>query len=232
MWRPMRPTVVYVGEVAFGLTLIELSQSVEVTYKNSKWVPVSGVPVRKGRGARAYDDWTTWHDLPSGRLVLAAYLLYAGSYWRREWQEDKPGDLSGKVKTITRALKREAPAVVKAVAEAKHQREVAHKQWEAQQAEWRRQEAERRRIELDKRSREELLAIVDSWARAKRIEEFFGDAEERAAQMEDADRGVALERVKRARRLLGSVDALRRLDSWNSPHEWRAGVGRETDGDT
>jgi hypothetical protein len=38
LWSPQRPTVVYVGSVAFGLAVIEMSESVVLQYVNGKYI--------------------------------------------------------------------------------------------------------------------------------------------------------------------------------------------------
>ena len=38
LWSPWRCTVVYIGTVAIGLTIIEMSEEVEVRYVNGKYI--------------------------------------------------------------------------------------------------------------------------------------------------------------------------------------------------
>jgi hypothetical protein len=38
-WAPDRPTIVYVGTVAIGLTIFELSEEVDVRHVDGKYVP-------------------------------------------------------------------------------------------------------------------------------------------------------------------------------------------------
>jgi hypothetical protein len=50
IWSPQRCTVVYIGTVAIGLTLIELSENVESRYVNGEYVRLSDyVPKRRDR---------------------------------------------------------------------------------------------------------------------------------------------------------------------------------------
>ncbi|MEN8133677.1 MAG: hypothetical protein ABFS45_26660, partial [Pseudomonadota bacterium] len=52
LWAPQRCTVVYIGTVAFGLTVIEMSEEVEARYVNGEYVRLSDyVPKRRGRHA-------------------------------------------------------------------------------------------------------------------------------------------------------------------------------------
>ena len=76
LWSPMRCTVVYIGTVAIGLTVIEMSEEAEARYMNGEYVRLTDyVPKRRGRYAQDY-GWTNTHDFPTGRLCLQAYSPY------------------------------------------------------------------------------------------------------------------------------------------------------------
>lgn len=74
-WSPFRPTVVYVDSIAFGLAVIEMTESVEMRYVNGKYIRESEYVPPK---TRRYVDhtWTTTRDLPSGRMQLVVYSPY------------------------------------------------------------------------------------------------------------------------------------------------------------
>ena len=104
--------------------------------------------------------------------------------------------------------------------EARRQDEVERQRREAEcrERELREQE-ERRRAQAVKESREQLFAIVDAWALADRIERFFDDAERHASALNSDDRAALLDRIRKARGLLGGTDALARLRQWKAPSE-------------
>ena len=158
-------------------------------------------------------------DMPSGRLCLQAYSPYWGTEWIRQWRESQAGGLPKKFPAIARELEREAATIADLVEEARRKAEQEHQRWEAMKEKWRQEEAERRRVKAINDSREELTAIIEAWAGAKRIDEFFTDAEQRLAGLSDEDRTVILDRLKRAREFLGGVDALERFKSWKLPDE-------------
>jgi hypothetical protein len=219
LWSPLRSTVVYVGTVAIGLTMFELAESVEVRWVDGKYVSVSELTAtRRSQYAHA-SSWTHTQDLPSGRLCVQAYSPYRGTDWKRQWRESKAGDFPGKFKSITRELAREAATIAKLVEEAEHRAELERQRWEEMQEKWRREEAERRRIKAIKDSSAKLHEIIDAWGEAKRIEEFFKDAELRLEGLGDEDRAAILDRLKRARELLGGIDALERFKAWKTPDE-------------
>jgi hypothetical protein len=67
-WSPGRSTIVYLGSVAVGLTLIEDSHEVEVVYVDGKYIPTKNL-----KKSQVASRWPTKRDLPSGRFRLRAY---------------------------------------------------------------------------------------------------------------------------------------------------------------
>lgn len=215
-WAPDRPTVVYVGTVAIGLTIFELSEEVDVRYVDGKYVPVAQHPVPK---RRATYESIHKRDMPSGRLCLRASSPYPRARWEKQWREATGSDLTSKVLHIVRELEAETATIARLVAEGERQAEIQRREWEAQHERWQREEAERRRAQNIKESREQLFALIEAWGLAKRIEGFFEDAECRAAVLGQEDREALLDRLHRARALLGGVDALQRFLKWKAPEE-------------
>ena len=84
---------------------------------------------------------------------------------------------------------------------------------------WRREEEVERAAKALKDSKEDLLQVIDAWAEAKRLEAFFADAERRAQDLPDEQRERTKERLRRARALIGSTDALERFGAWRAPEE-------------
>ena len=118
-----------------------------------------------------------------------------------------------------RALERAAVIIARLAEEGERQAELERREWEAQREQWRREEAERRAERALKDSREDLLRIINGWAESNRIEQFFLDAERRAAALTDNERLKILERLKCARLLVGSTDTLDHFMTWRSPDE-------------
>ncbi|MDO9005032.1 MAG: hypothetical protein Q7V20_16430 [Aquabacterium sp.] len=220
LWSPGRDTVVYVGTVAIGLTIIEMSEEVEVRYVNGEYVRVRDyVPPKRGRYAVDH-SWTTMKDIPTGRLCLQAYSPYARAKWKKQWRETTAArSLDAQIRGIVKELEEAAVEVAHLVEEGMRQAEIEHQQWEAQRREWRREEEERRTAKALKQSREDLHHIIDRWAESNRIEQFFVEAERRAAALDAEERLRLLDRLKQARELIGSIDALDHFLDWKSPDE-------------
>lgn len=219
LWSPMRCTVVYIGTVAIGLTIVEMSEQAEARYINGEYVLVTEhSPKRRGRYAQDM-GWRSTHDFPTGRLYLQAYSPYPRTNWSRQWRETEKRDLSDRIPTITRELSKAADEIAQLAAEGERQAEVERQRWQLQMATRRREQAERDAAKALKDSKDELLEIIEAWAAAEQLEAFFADAESRAQELSHEPRKLAIERLRQARDLIGSTDALARLTSWKTPRE-------------
>ena len=134
----------YVGTVAFGLSIIEMSEEVEVRYVNGEFVRESEYLAPK-RSRYAMDrTWTTTRDFPTGRLCLQAYSPYWRAKWVHQWRETIDRDLTSRIPAIVKELRRAVVDVARLIEEGARQAELERQQWEVQQAKWQREEAERK----------------------------------------------------------------------------------------
>jgi hypothetical protein len=196
-----------------------MSEEVEMRYINGKYIREQDyVPPKRSRYGHEY-TWTTQKDYPTGRLCLQAYSPYPRAHWVKRWQETKNRDLVTQIKTIVKELEHAAVDIARLVEKGELQAKVERQEWEAQQERWRREEEERRAAMAYKESRDELLQIIKTWESANYIEQFFQDIERRAAGLSDEDRIRLLERLKLARKMVGSADALDRFMAWKAPDE-------------
>jgi len=132
LWSPMRCTVVYIGTVAIGLTVVEMSEEAEARYVNGEYVRLTDyVPKRRGRYAQDY-GWTSTHDFPTGRLCLQAYSPYPRAAWSQQWRETPIRDLSGRIPAIVRELEKATIEIARLVEEGERQAEIERQRWEAQ----------------------------------------------------------------------------------------------------
>ena len=133
--------------------------------------------------------------------------------------ERTPGNLPHRLRKVRRTLLQPVPNSEKRLEQAHLDAEERERHWQIAEAKRRREEQERREREAYKESREQLLAIVDRWALARRIEDFFQDLERRMASLEEAERAALSVRLQEAREMLGTVDAGRHFSAWRSPGE-------------
>jgi hypothetical protein len=219
LWSPGRCTVVYIGTVAIGLTIIEMSEELEARYVNGQYVPERDYVPPKRRSYATDRTWTTKKHFATGRLCLQAYASYWDGKWVRKWLETKDRNLPSRIASIVNELEGSVPEVTRMVEEGKRAAELERQRWEAQQQQWRREEAERRAAKAVKDSKDELRNIIDVWTEANRISQFFIDAESRVENLEEDARERIRERLRLARDLVGAVDALELLMTWKTPDE-------------
>ena len=216
-WRPARPTVVFVGGLAFGMTLYEMTEYVDAHVVNGKWVRVSETPASGRRSHRPSDAYKT--ALPSGRLALRVWCASGWVSWEQHWRESRPEELPSKFHAIRRALEEAVPTLERAIGDAQLKAAEDWKIWEAKRHEEERRAAERRKAEAVEASRAELLEIVDRWALAQNMESFFTDAEVRAQALDANSQQSVLQRIAQARRLLGGTDPLTHFLGWQPPED-------------
>ena len=222
LWSPSRCTVVYIGTVAIGLTIIESSEDVEVRYvngKNGKYVREEDYTPSRQKSYGYERHWTTTRRYPTGRLCLQAYSPYPGTDWSKQWRETKKRDLGRQTKTMMRTFEREAPQIAKMVEEEELQTEIRRQEWEKQRVQRQKEVAERRAAQAYRDSKAELLEVIDRWAEATKIEAFFQDLERRVEDLVGQEKTAIEERIRLARDMIDSVNALDHLIRWKSPKE-------------
>lgn len=219
LWSPMRCTVVYVGTVAIGLTIIELAEEATALYVDGEYVRQRDYVASGHGGGRFRHSWSTKKQFPTGRLCLQAYSPYPGVKWVRQWRGAKGRSLSQQVTAIAEALEREACVIAALVEDAEKKANIERQRLDEQFERWRQEEAERKAKQALDDSRKDLLEIIDNWSQAARMEQFFRDAEQRLDQLPADDKTRLTERLRLARDLVGSVDPLDYFLAWKSPAE-------------
>jgi hypothetical protein len=219
LWVPRRPTVVYVGTLAIGLTIIELSELTDAKSVNGEYVRLKPAAPRRMKRRDLSGGRITKHDFPSNRLCLQAYSPYLSAEWTKQWREIKGEDLKKRIPTIIKDLMESVPKIVKLIEEGERNAAIVRRQWEETRKRREREEAERIASEAQKKSKQQLIDFIDSWAKAKCITEFFNEITAQLSSV-DAERCEELKiRLERARDLIGAVDPLQILRDWQSPEE-------------
>lgn len=135
------------------------------------------------------------------------------------WRETKDHDLTSRIPSIVKVLERAVTEIARLAEAGEREAELERQRWDAEREQWRQEEAERRTAKALKDSRDELLHIIDDWAQSMKLEQFFEHAERKAAFLAEDERRRMLARLKHARELAGSGDALDRFMGWKAPHE-------------
>ena len=220
-WTPERPTVVFIGEVAIGLTVYEMTEATEVMYMGGKYVPVTTLSEEQRRKMTRPHYWTSTEDRPSGRFRVQAYSSAWRVEWVKQWSEAKRGQLSSLIAGIVRELEAAGPALGARIEAADAKAEEEHRQWQEKERLRREAEERARQEKLRQESRQELLAAIASWSEVQRIGAYFAEVERAAERLDDGPRQQLLERLSHAKALIGNVDPADALLRWKSPGERR-----------
>ncbi len=217
LWSPQRPTVVYIGSVAIGLAIVEMSENVAVRYIDGGYIPERDyVPPRRGENRYSF---TTTKDMPSGRLRLIAYSPYHSVFWTNQWQETGSASLTAKIPALVRAVEDMAPQLVTRIEDARLRAEIAHQKWLAEK-EARDRAEDKKRIEQSKvNSAAQLDKVIEHWTRAMSIRRFFDAVETQLADLPESDAQTARQRLESGRALLKGQDPIEALLTWRTPGE-------------
>jgi len=217
LWGPRRITVARVGEMAFGLTIIELSEDVEMRYVGGQYVRETEVTARLAKRSGDW-SWTTRKDLPTGRFSILAYSPYGFAKWRKQWREERDTPLLESRK-IVEELENSIPEIRGLIEEGKREAEREHQRWRAQWEQWKREEDAKKRAEALEESSKQMHSIIEDWAESKRLEAFFKNAREELSLMPANDREVLRQKLDQAQALIGETAALKRFLEWKTPEE-------------
>lgn len=220
LWSPDRPTLVYVGTVAIGLAIVEMSEQTLMRYiGNGRYIrDADYIPPKASRHFTDH-TWTTTRENPSGRLRLVTYSPYSRVTWTTDWQETKSAPLDKSLRTIVRAIEAAAVELVAMLEEADRKAEIEHREWLAADERRRRAEDQRRIEQSVKDSSDHLGQVIQQWAQVMSIEQFLRGVEDHAAALPDDERHHVLERLALARSFVGSQNPLDFFMSWKTPIE-------------
>jgi hypothetical protein len=218
-WSPYRPTVAYVDSLAFGLAIVEMTESIAMRYVNGKYIRESDYAPPKASGRHVDHTWTTCRDLPSGRLRLLVYSPYRGVSWSTSFQESKARSLTSDIPQIVKAIENATVAVAGKLREAERQAEIWRQERLAEEEQRRQEEDRRRAAQSIKDSRDQLEQVIQSWAKVVSLEQFFQGVEDRAQSLPEAERQAVRERLRLAREFVGMQDPLDFFRGWKTPLE-------------
>src|SRR5690606_1248564 len=130
LWAPSRPTVAFVGTVAVGLTLFELTETKEARRVGDRYLPLDQAETHRPRGGWPQWSWTTPQAFATDRLCLQVYSPYPNTDWVQRWVERKPGELRHWMARIIRAIAKAAPTIASLVEESERAAEKRRQEWE------------------------------------------------------------------------------------------------------
>ncbi|MCD9045939.1 hypothetical protein [Luteimonas sp. MHLX1A] len=220
LWAPKRMTVVHVGEQQVGLSIVETSESVVMRYVGGHYVREADyAPSRARSRYQADPTWTTTRDVPTGRLRLDAYTPHARVDLAEHWLETASSLLIDRIPTIVAGIE----AVVEKQSERVAQAELEMaEELRRLKAEWRQyeiKENKRKTEESFQQSRQQLDAVIRSWAEIKARSEFLENLERDIAGLPESERTPMQTRLALARELIGPTDPMPHFQAWKAPAE-------------
>jgi hypothetical protein len=219
LWSPSKPTVVFVGTVAIGLTVFEMTEELEARNIDGEYIPTSKISSQQLRRLSSTWSWMTRMDFATGRLCIRAFSPYPGTDWSKSWKETKQSPLRGQLDDIVQQLTDAAPVVARLVEEAEEQAKIRQQEW----AEQIRRREERLQIQRQNEAREQaradLLSVIHQWDEIRRIQDFFRDAVTTVSGLSGEDRSLAMDKLAQARELVGELNPLQALLEWKGPQE-------------
>lgn len=219
-WSPDRPTVLFIDEVAIGLTLYEVLENVETLYVNGTYIPLRDLTEQQRHKFTGPRHWTSTEYRPSGRLALKAYCPSSHRVtWMKQWKESKPGELRTLIPKVVDALEASVPELTRLLAIAKEQAEEAHRKWEEQQRVWEEQRQRERRETAKKSAQNDLAEAIAVWDEYRKVEAYFSAITQAAESLDSDTRDAVLERVNLAKGLVRVADPLQMLLRWKTPEE-------------
>ncbi len=219
LWHPSSPTVVFVGDIPFGLAIIEMTETVLMRYVSGKYIRDSDY--RPPKTSRGFVDhtWTTTKDIPCGRLRLVVYSPHSDVSWSLTFQETMERTLTPDIARIVKSIENSTEVVRKEMIEAEQRAEVKRREWDENWARWERGDDQRQIAGSIKKSREHLAQVIQSWATAISIEKFFKNVEERVIALPEAQQHEIRERLQLTREFVGTQNPIEFFSSWKTPSE-------------
>ena len=219
LWSPPRPTLVFIGGVAIGLSIYEQTVEKEMVYLDGRYVPVKEAnEIKPGlwdRKAKTFYRRTA-QRVASKRLCLRAYSPYSRVGWEYTWTEDKASLVKQRDDIVAYLVDRAATLTLE-VEKADRQAAEDRRQWDAESAAAILRYERSRIILAREESLKNLLRVIETWSNDRKVQAFFDDIAARSVALNSEDRAQLLAKVHEAKSLLACADSAELLMSWVSP---------------
>lgn len=219
LWRPFSASIICTGDVHFAFNLAEMTEYVPAKLVNSRYVrDEKMVRWSRGKNAKLFLN-ASKHLLPSGRFLLQLCSPYPDAQWERQFRQTKQCGLISQISAMILTMQEAVPLISKQLEEAR----INAEKWRIQREQERIISLEKERIRREEEaysaSRTELKSIMAQWTEDKRLEQFFREAEQDAASLDEQQKDVVMERLQLARQFVSGDTAVQRLLKWKTPQE-------------
>ena len=219
IWSPGRPTLVFIDEVAIGLSIYEQTVEKEMVDLDGQYLSVKEArKIKPGLWNRKTGKFyrRSLQRIPSKRLCLRAYSPYPRVGWEHTWTENKVSLLK-QFDDIISSLVGRAESLALEVEKADLQAAEERARWEAERVMASLQHERSLIIQAREESRKNLLKIIEAWSHQKKLQEFFDEISTRSLDMNGEARAKLLAKVREAKDLLTSQDSAESLMLWEAP---------------
>ena len=111
--------------------------------------------------------------------------------WTRQWKVPQDEKLPLWINRVIKELEGQAETISTLAIEAERQRELDRQRRDALFKEWEREEGERRQAKALVDSHNELLKVIDDWAKTKNLERFFNEIEQAVEDLDGEEHKTA-----------------------------------------
>jgi hypothetical protein len=199
-WRPNVNTVAYMGTVAIGLTIVEMTEM--VTTKENYFY-----------------SYTFTKKVASRRYRIYAYSPYRYTELVKSWQDTKDLKLVQRLDEIVGEMEAMAHQIPSLIIEGEKRAAEAQAKFEAEQREYQRKRALEARKKAETESRNDLEKLITAWATLKNQREFI-DEIMRALEKEALEtRDELSSKLAIAKDLLGTKSVADIIRLWKTPEE-------------
>jgi len=198
--RPRVNTLAYLGTVAIGLTIVEMTEL--VTMKDN-----------------SFYSYTSTKKVASRRYRVYAYSPYRHTELVKSWQDTKDSKLAQRLDEIVDEMEAMARQIPTLIIEGENRAAEAQAKFEAEQREYQRKRALEARKKAEVESRNDLGKLIAAWATVKNqqgfIDEIIRALDKEAPEIKDE----LSARLATAKDLLGTKSVIDLIRSWETPNE-------------
>lgn len=198
--RPRVNTVAYLGTVAIGLTIVEMTEL--VTTKDNYFY-----------------SYTSTKKVGSRRYRLYAYSPYQHTTLVKSWQDTKDSKLTQRLDEIIGEMEAMARQIPSLIIEGENRAAEAQAKFEAEQREYQRKRALEARKKAESESRSNLEQLIVAWTTLKNQREFIDEIIRALDKEAPETRDELSSRLTTAKDLLGTKSVTDLIRSWKTPNE-------------
>jgi hypothetical protein len=198
--RPMYNTVAYLGTVAVGIAIVEMTEL--VTVKENYFY---STPYTKKAASRRYR--------------ISAYSPYRNTELEKSWQDTKALKLTQRLDEIIHEMEAMANLIPSLITEGEKNAAEAKEKFDAEQREYQRKRSIEAMKEAEDDSRNDLENMILQWAKLKNQKEYFAEIISALDKEEIEVKNNLSARLSIAQTLLGGKSAVDLIRAWKTPEE-------------